>query len=257
MVIMGSLKSEIRDMALKAGFAAAGFTSPEAVDDLKYGWVYDVREVKKPSEILPEANSVIMLTFHMWDPAFMLQIDSPEWKGYRFHGPGDKAEGYYISYQVSMVKALPILTRFLELGHKAQFTTAIPMKSTAVRAGLGRQGKNTLLVTPEVGPRVGLMGILTSAKLEPDQPFTGDFCEGCDKCVKACPTGALSPYKIDPMRCLAYASENPGRTDFIPEIREKERKLAKRPTPRSYVECSACMYACPVGKRARSVQLSP
>lgn len=63
-----------------------------------------------------------------------------------------------------------------------------------------------------------------------------------------CPTGALTPYSIDPMRCLAYASENPGRTDFAPEIRDNERRLAKRPTPRSYVECSVCMYACPVGK---------
>ena len=246
---MGSLKAEIRELALGAGFNSVGFTTPEKVDDLRYGWVFDVREVKRPREIMPEANSVIMLTFHMWDPAFMIQIDSPDWKGYRFHGPDDKVEGYYVSYQVSMVKALPILSRLLELGHRAQFTTAIPMKTTAAMCGLGRQGKNTLLVTPEAGPRVGLMAILTSAELEPDKPFSKDFCEGCDKCVKACPTGALTPYHIDPMRCLAYASENPGRTDFAPEIREKERRLVKRPTPRSYVECSVCMYACPVGKK--------
>jgi epoxyqueuosine reductase len=94
------------------------------------------------------------------------------------------------------------------------------------------------------------MSILTSAELEPDQPFKEDFCEGCDRCIRACPTGALIPYKIDPMRCLTYASENPGRTDFAPEIRDKERRLVVRPTPRSYVECSACMYACPVGKKS-------
>ncbi|MFH2110440.1 MAG: 4Fe-4S double cluster binding domain-containing protein [Candidatus Bathyarchaeota archaeon] len=246
---MGSLKAEIREMALEAGFNSVGFTTPEKVDGLRYGWVFDVRELKRPREFMPDARSVIMLTLHVWDPTFMMQISSPEWKGYMFHGPDEKIEGYYIAYQVSMAKAMPIVSRLMELGYKAQFNTAIPMKTTAVVCGLGCQGKNTLLVTPEVGPRVGLMAVLTSAELEPDQPFKGDFCEGCDRCIKACPTGALTPYKIDHMKCLTYASENPGRTDFAPEIREKERRLVTRPTLRSYVECSVCMYACPVGKR--------
>jgi len=249
---LDGLKEEIRGLALGAGFNSVGFTTPELVDGLRYGWVFDVRELRRPREFMPEARSVIMLTLHVWDPTFMMQISSPQWKGYMFHGPDEKIEGYYIAYQVSKVNALPILSRLLELGYKAEFNTAIPMKTTAVACGLGCQGKSTLLVTPEVGPRVGLMSILTSAEIEPDQPFTGDLCEGCDRCIRACPTGALTPYKIDHMKCLTYASENPGRTDFAPEIRDKERKLVNRPTPRSYVECSVCMYACPIGKKGAS-----
>jgi epoxyqueuosine reductase len=175
---LGGLKEEIRELALGAGFNSVGFTTPELVDGLRYGWVFDVRELKRPREFMPEARSVIMLTLHVWDPTFMMQINSPEWKGYMFHGPDEEIEGYYIAYQVSMAKAMPIVSRLMELGYKAEFNTAIPMKTTAVACGLGRQGKNTLLVTSEVGPRVGLMSILTSAELEPDKPFGGGFLRG-------------------------------------------------------------------------------
>ncbi len=139
-----------------------------------------------------------------------------------------------------------------ELGHDAVVTESIPMKATAIRCGLGSQGKNTLLIHPELGPRIGLMAILTTAELEQDKPFKGDLCGDCTKCIKACPSGALKPYNIEINRCMAYASENPGGKQVPSDVRALTEKHIIRPTKCSYIECTICMEACPIGRRKLS-----
>lgn len=243
-----NLTQEIKKFALQNGFKAIGITTPNKLNDLPYGWVADITELKRPEEVLPEVKSVIVLALHTWDRAFFLQIDSPEWRGYSFHEQEKEIEGYYISYEISKNKAWSIVTLLREQGYKSIMTTAIPMKTAAVKAGLGWQGKCTLLVNPEIGPKLGLMVVLTSAELETSEPFTNDLCSDCELCIKACPTNALTPYSIEINRCLAYASENPELTSVPVDVREIEEKVVVRPTSNSYVECSFCMQACPIGK---------
>ncbi len=238
----------IKKMALEQGFVAAGITSANNLGGLPYGWVADVKELKRPEEELPEVKSVIMLVLHAWDKVFGLQIDSPRWKGYGFHSPNENIEGYYMSYMVSISKAWPIVSYLREKGYKAQLSTTIPLKTTGKACGLGQSGKNTLLVNPEYGPRLGLMAILTSAKLEVDAPFTDDWCGDCTRCINACPTKALTPYNIDIKRCLTYAVETPGKTDLASDVRELEEKIIIRPSKNSYLECYICAEVCPVGE---------
>jgi epoxyqueuosine reductase len=147
-----------------------------------------------------------------------------------------------------MSKAWPIVSYLREQGHKAQLSTKLPLKTTAIACGLGQSGKNTLLVNPEYGPRLGLMAILTSAELDIDEPYTDDICGDCTICIDACPTKALTPYHIDIRRCLTYASENPGKTDLDKDVRELEEKLIIRPTRNSYIECYLCAEVCPIGQ---------
>jgi epoxyqueuosine reductase QueG len=191
---------------------------------------------------------VIMLVLHAWDKIYGLEIESPDWKGYSFHSPEENIEGYYMSYMVSQSKAWPIVSYLREQGYKAQFSTSIPMKTTAIKCGLGQSGKNTLLVNPEYGPRLGLMAILTSAELDIDELFTENLCGDCTKCINACPTKALTPYHVNIERCLTYAAENPGRTDLAEDVRELEKKFITRPSRNSYIECYICAEVCPVGQ---------
>ncbi len=247
MVIM-TLSEEIKQLALQQGFVAVGITNPSKLENLPYGWVADVRNLLRPTEELPEAKSVIMLVLHAWDKVFGMEIESPLWKGYGFHKPEENIEGYYISYMVSHSKALPIVAYLIEKGYKAKLSTNVPMKTTAIAAGLGQSGKNTLLVNPEYGPRLGLMAIITSAELDIDKPFTENLCGDCTRCIDACPTKALSPYHVDIRRCLTYAAENPGKTDLPADVRELEKKLIIRPTRNSYIECYICAEVCPIGQ---------
>jgi epoxyqueuosine reductase QueG len=76
-------------------------------------------------------------------------------------------------------------------GRKEQFGL-ISLKHAAEIAGLGVVGKNYLLTNPQYGNLLWLSAVLTDANLIPDEK--ADFpviCESCNKCVQACPVGAL------------------------------------------------------------------
>ena len=57
-------------------------------------------------------------------------------------------------------------------------------------AGLGWWGRNTLLVSPELGAQFRLVTVLTDMPLEPDAPLERD-CGACRACAAACPCGAI------------------------------------------------------------------
>src|SRR4030067_1566510 len=125
----------------------------------------------------------------------------------------------------------------------------MPLKTAAVKCGLGCQGKNTLIINPALGPRMKLIVVLLDAELDFDEPFILDVCKDCPRCIDACPTKALKPYKIDIARCLTYAAESPCTIDVPEDVRALEKKLITRPTPLSYLECTTCLEACLVGKK--------
>jgi epoxyqueuosine reductase len=71
-------------------------------------------------------------------------------------------------------------------------TGGIYLKDLAVLSGLGCIGRNNLLVTRELGPRVRLRAMLLEDELTPTGPIAFDPCEDCDEyCRKACPQNAL------------------------------------------------------------------
>ena len=77
-------------------------------------------------------------------------------------------------------------------------------KIWAERAGLGWQGKHSLLITPEFGSWVFLAIIITDLELVPDEQMP-NHCGDCNLCVSACPNNAIvSPKIIDTRRCIAY-----------------------------------------------------
>ena len=67
---------------------------------------------------------------------------------------------------------------------------AISHKAVARMAGLGWQGKNLLLITPQFGSRVRLVTVLTAAPLAVDAPMK-NRCGDCMLCRDACPVKAI------------------------------------------------------------------
>ncbi|MGL6221052.1 MAG: 4Fe-4S binding protein [Lacrimispora sphenoides] len=75
-------------------------------------------------------------------------------------------------------------------GRKEQFGY-ISLKHAAEIAGLGVIGKNYLLTNPQYGNLLWLSAVLTDAELMPGEKTQSTMCDNCDKCVEACPAGAL------------------------------------------------------------------
>ncbi len=77
-------------------------------------------------------------------------------------------------------------------------------KALAARAGIGWQGKNTNILSRELGSFFVLGGVVSDLELQVDAPMP-DGCGKCHACVRACPTGALKgDYTIDARLCISY-----------------------------------------------------
>jgi epoxyqueuosine reductase QueG len=75
-------------------------------------------------------------------------------------------------------------------GRKERFRY-ISLKHAAEIAGLGIIGKNYLPTNPLYGNLLWLSAVLTNAELTPDEKAAFVMCDDCNKCVEACPVGAL------------------------------------------------------------------
>lgn len=107
----------------------------------------------------------------------------------------------------------------------------------ARRAGLGWQGKNTLLIRKGLGSFCFIGVIVSTLSVEEyDRPFTGSFCGNCQRCVDACPTRALKPFELDARKCISYHTiENKG--DYPEEV--------KQAAGGRLFGCDICQEVCP------------
>jgi len=245
-----TLTQNLKEEAKKAGFVTVGISSPDMLRGLPHGRIGTVFFLRTPEEELPNAKSVVVLGLYVWDRAFNLTVDSSYLKTKK--KPKSKSmephESYQLYYEVMRGKAWPIVHYLSKRGFDSLVSFSIPLKTSAVRCGLGCQGKNTLLITPKYGPRVRLVSVITTAELETDEPYKEDLCRDCKKCLVACPTKALTPYKLTINRCMTYAAERPDTEDVPSEVRKLESRLIDRPTPSSFIECSRCLNVCPIGE---------
>ena len=122
-------------------------------------------------------------------------------------------------------------------------TGPILERDHAADAGIGWHGKSTMLINEKLGTWFFLAEILTTLELPPDAPGR-DRCGTCERCIKACPTGAITaPHKLDARRCISYLTiELKGA---IP--------LELRPLMGDRIfGCDDCLDACPWNRFAEA-----
>ncbi|MDY6905562.1 MAG: hypothetical protein SWH61_12855 [Thermodesulfobacteriota bacterium] len=144
--------------------------------------------------------------------------------------------------------------------HNGEPRGLISLKHAAVEAGLGKMGKNTLLIHPEAGNILRLGGLITTM----EWPAYGTpqdlsrICPGkCDLCRRACPAGALSEKGIDIMKCMGNCIDHTlmppiWNLRILRAVVKRSRFLTRFMDQLTLsmfanygVSCFACLKACP------------
>jgi len=160
-------------------------------------------EGHRPTDLLPGAKSVIVMAVRLSQGAVQAIFRAYE-DGLRHAQCIYGTHGYALTPNLHLKFAAYRMARFLE--KKGYITTPLPSgpgaggapfshRHAAVAAGLGEFGWLSIVVTPDCGPRVRLVSVITRAELEPDPMYQGPkLCDPtrCDVCVKICPTNAIS-----------------------------------------------------------------
>jgi epoxyqueuosine reductase QueG len=218
---MGALLTEeLKSLAKSEGADLVGIAPARKFKNISKGCA--------PKDILPSAKFTVTLGIRLLDDIVKT-------------APGQEYTAHTRFVNSELNRIIQRLAQFLEKkGYAAvptppstsgkKFARYLSHRRAAVLAGLGVLGRNNLLITPQHGPRVRLVTLVTNAPLKSDPPLKFYPCKNCDICVRACPAGALKNEKTDRRKCTAYLNK----------IRKKSGQDLRY--------CGLCIKACPVGK---------
>ncbi len=125
-----------------------------------------------------------------------------------------------------------------DIGGRAFVDSAPVMeRQWAQKAGLGWQGKNSLLLNRKMGSFFFLAELIIDLEATPDAPMVKDYCGTCTRCMDACPTDAIpKPGMVDGSRCISY---------FTIELRDELPNSMKGKFENWMFGCDICQDVCP------------
>jgi epoxyqueuosine reductase len=250
-----ALLAELRARAKSLGFDAFGIARADARPDLPaklnhaiaagwhgdMAWLADTAERRgSPQAMWPEARSVIVLGVN-YGPDSNPLADLAR-KSVGNISVYARNRDYHDLIKGRLKELAGLLARRAGANVKVFVDTAPLMeKPLAEAAGIGWQGKHTVVVSREFGSWLFLGAILTDAELPADAPHP-ESCGSCTRCLDVCPTHAFpAPFRLDARRCLAYLTvehKGPIPAEF------------RAPMGNRIYGCDDCLAACPWNKFA-------
>jgi epoxyqueuosine reductase len=247
------LKAQLVSFAQQTGFDScriAGCTDPAHSAEFRE-WLLDGAhgemnymqrgEEKRcdPQKLLPGAQSIIVLALNYFQGEEIRQPQSAATGRIAQYARGDD---YHEVIEAKLDKIDAFLAGFGGRQKCYVDTGPILERDHAAEAGTGWHGKSTMLIHERLGTWFFLAEILTTLELPPDQPVQ-DRCGTCERCIKACPTGAITAaHRLDARRCISYLTiELKGS---IP--------LELRPLIGDRIfGCDDCLHVCPWNRFAQ------
>ena len=205
------IKKEAKRLGfLDCGIAKAEFLEEEAPrleEWLKNGFQGKMQYLENhfdkrldPRLLVDDAKSVISLSFNYY-PKEKQNSDSYKISKYAY------GEDYHHVIKTKLRELLQSIND--EIGEVSGrcFVDSAPVleRAWAEKAGLGFNGKHSLLIQKQKGSYFFLAELIIDLELEYDHPTTTNHCGTCTKCIDACPTVAILPNNtIDGSKCISY-----------------------------------------------------
>lgn len=207
-------ESIINKFAKENGFCDVGICSPEDFGDLRQslldtqnilsGFVEkDIEKRISPRLTMPCAKSIIVLA-KSYNKNILVESDG-RLRGYI--SIGAVGEDYHIFMQRKMGELSALLKNQFD-AECMPFADTGPLvdRAVAIRSGIGYKGNNGSIITKNGGSAVFFGYIITNLGLKYGEKST-IHCSNCNKCINACPTGAINGgiFKIE--KCISYITQ--------------------------------------------------
>ena len=243
------IKAEAKRLGfLSCGISKAGFLEEEAPrlenwlnknhhGEMKYMENHFDKRLN-PTLLVDDAKSVISLLLNYY-PSEIQNTDSYKISKYAY------GQDYHFVIKEKLQELLhTIQTEIGEVSGRA-FVDSAPVldKAWAAKSGLGWIGKNSNLLTQQVGSFYFIAELIVDLDLEYDYATT-DHCGTCTACIDACPTEAIvSPYVVDGSKCISY---------FTIELKENIPQEMKGKMDDWIFGCDVCQDVCPWNRFSKS-----
>ncbi|MFY9243400.1 MAG: tRNA epoxyqueuosine(34) reductase QueG [Polaribacter sp.] len=185
-----------------------------------------------PRLLVDGAKSVISLSYNYYPEK---QQNSNTYKISKY--------AYGEDYHFVIKEKLKELLQFIndEIGEISGrcFVDSAPVleRAWAEKAGLGWNGKHSLLIQKQQGSFFFLAELIVDLELEYNQQITTNHCGTCTKCIDACPTEAILPNNtIDAKKCISYATI---------ELKDSIPSNFKNSMENWMFGCDICQDVCP------------
>ncbi|WP_293894822.1 tRNA epoxyqueuosine(34) reductase QueG [Flavobacterium sp.] len=243
------IKAEAKRLGfLSCGISKAGFLEEEAPrlehwlnqnhqGEMKYMENHFDKRLN-PTLLVDDAKSVISLLLNYY-PSESQNPNSYKISKYAY------GQDYHFVIKEKLKELLhTIQTQIGEVSGRA-FVDSAPVldKAWAAKSGLGWIGKNSNLLTQQVGSFYFIAELIIDLDLEYDYATT-DHCGTCTACIDACPTEAIvAPYVVDGSKCISY---------FTIELKENIPQEMKGKMDDWMFGCDICQDVCPWNRFSKS-----
>ncbi|RIV42998.1 tRNA epoxyqueuosine(34) reductase QueG [Flagellimonas pelagia] len=204
------IKTEAKRLGfLSCGISKAGFLETEAPRLEKWlnqnmhgemGYMENHFDKRlDPTKLVEDSKSVISLLLNYY-PSEKQNPESFKISKYAY------GTDYHFVIKDKLKQLLYFIQEEIGEVHGRAFVDSAPVldKAWAAKSGLGWIGKNSNLLTQQVGSFYFIAELIVDLELEYDTPVT-DHCGTCTACIDACPTQAIvEPYVVDGSKCISY-----------------------------------------------------
>ncbi|CAG2534833.1 epoxyqueuosine reductase [Maribacter dokdonensis] len=237
-----SIKTEAKRLGfLSCGISKADFLEEEAprlekwLNNNMHGEMsYMANHFDKrldPRKLVEGSKSVISLLLNYF-PEKTQQEDSYKISKYAY------GQDYHHIIKGKLRQLQEFITEEIGEVHGRAFVDSAPVldKAWAAKSGLGWVGKNSNLLTQQVGSFYFIAELIVDIDLEYDHAVT-DHCGTCTACLDACPTQAIvEPYVVDGSKCISY---------FTIELKNELPYEMKGSFDDWMFGCDVCQDVCP------------